>query len=52
MIKTQAFKVEPEFKSPALNVLLKIGCYNMLGKDIHTGLYRVSEKELWNSSYK
>jgi hypothetical protein len=30
IIKTQAFKVEPEFKSPAVNVLLEIGCYNML----------------------
>jgi hypothetical protein len=37
VIKTQAFKVEPEFQSLAPNVLLKIGCYNMLDKGIHTG---------------
>lgn len=37
MIKTQAFKIEPEIKIPELNVLLKTGCYNMLDKVIHTG---------------
>jgi hypothetical protein len=32
VIKIQAFKVKPEFKRPALNMLLKIDCYNLLDK--------------------